>query len=107
MDSDCHSEARRKNALIRGYPFGEQPLAPLMAQLAPGQTSAPKPPALLPKTIGDLFQLNTQQISSLLKEYKIEECKEAVAASPLSPGGAAREENLNRLMTFLGVCYHC
>ena len=95
------SEARRKNALLSS---GNELLSPLRPRrLPPGKIELPEPPALLPKTIAGLVRLETPQISALLKEYEIEECKATPAASPLSPGGAVREANLDRLMVFLGV----
>lgn len=63
----------------------------------------PKHPAHFPKTVADLFQLNTSRVIALLKEYGIAEVTEIAAASPLSPGGAAREEYLNLFMSFIGV----
>ncbi|KAI0715855.1 hypothetical protein C8Q72DRAFT_891686 [Fomitopsis betulina] len=98
---DLHnSEARRKNDLILGLTPASQPLTPLLPPLPAGKTDLPKPPALFPKTVGSLFQLDAPKLSMLLKEYGI---TEIVAASPPSPGGTAREENLNRFMSFIGV----
>ncbi|EPS93895.1 hypothetical protein FOMPIDRAFT_101378 [Fomitopsis schrenkii] len=98
-----NSEARRKNALLLGLSPGTEPLTPLLPPLAADKMKLPEHPALFPKTVGSLFQLNTVQLSALLKEYRIEECTEVEAASPLSPSVATREENLNRLMSFIGV----
>ncbi|KZT69713.1 hypothetical protein DAEQUDRAFT_726374 [Daedalea quercina L-15889] len=98
-----NSEARRRNSLLLGLPSGEEPLNKVLPPLADNQLELPLPPILFPTTMQGLLQLNSQQVSSLLNTYKIEECTDIPAGSPLSPGGALREANLNRFMSFIGV----
>ncbi|KAH9834230.1 uncharacterized protein C8Q71DRAFT_859885 [Rhodofomes roseus] len=99
-----NSEAKRKNSLIPPYaPSGDEPLDYLLPPLSESQIDMPPRPALFPPNLRALLQLNSQQLSSLLQLYGIEEVTEVTAASPLSPGGAAREQNLNQFMSFIGV----
>ncbi|KAH9917559.1 uncharacterized protein B0H18DRAFT_34540 [Fomitopsis serialis] len=99
-----NSDAKRRNSLLHSpSPAGDGQLSHLLPPLAAGVLELPKCPAFFPPRLNGLFKLSAQEVISLLQAYGIEECTDAAAASPLSPGGAAREENLNRLMQFIGV----
>ncbi|KAH9918811.1 uncharacterized protein B0H18DRAFT_1122884 [Fomitopsis serialis] len=87
-----NSDAKRRNSLLHSPSHaGDEQLHYLLPPLAAGVLELPKCPAFFPSRFNGLFKLTTKSSS---RSYK---------PSPLSPGGAVREENLNRFMEFIGI----
>ncbi|KAH7097937.1 hypothetical protein BKA62DRAFT_714977 [Auriculariales sp. MPI-PUGE-AT-0066] len=87
-----NAEARRHNSTLRSHNLHD-PLRPL---LPPQATSDPtlSPSPLFPSTLTALFSASTNTAKALLRAYGLE-------VDESGPG--AREKNLNRFMSFIGV----
>ncbi|KAK0213064.1 hypothetical protein DFS33DRAFT_1269709 [Desarmillaria ectypa] len=86
-----NSEARRINAASTR----KEKLRPLIP--SNGRTS---PSSLFPNNIDACLAMSGKDVKQLLKDYELDK------ASPVSPGGISREENLNKFLDHIGAPYH-